>query len=51
MTDSLSNCGNWEKLLRCEASKINKKSKIDVIIVHDLFGFNVILAFLTFKWF
>lgn len=51
MTDNLYNCGNWEKLLRCEASKINKKNKIDVIIVHDTFGFNVILAFHTFKWF
>lgn len=32
MTYNLCNCGNWKKLLRCEVSKINKKSKMDVII-------------------
>lgn len=34
-----------------EVSKINKKSKINVIIVHDIFGFNVILSFQKFKGF
>lgn len=32
MTYNLCNCGNWKKLLKYEVSKINKKSKMDVII-------------------
>lgn len=47
MTCNLSNFGNWEKLSECEASKINKKVKMDMMTVHGMLA----LKYLTLMFY
>ena len=41
---------NWKKLLRCEVSKVNKKDKMDVIIVHGILGLKYLVLMLYYHF-